>query len=140
MLDLEMLSRRGVRVGEPDDGANRPAPRPGMEIAQELAGRLLIRYLMPSQIGQFIDGSDRETFTTPTPYTAIEAIRWLNLPFANVPRAHGLTLDPRKVNWIIGPMYAVFGGGIQYILPEGFNRDAIVTSGAPTGGWEFVVH
>jgi hypothetical protein len=105
-------------------------------VAQELAGRLLMRFLKPDQTGAFINGSTRQHYVTPTPYTPEEAVIWLNLPESPVPRTHLLFLDPTEIPLVIGPMWVAWSRSIQYILPDGFPEAAIVVPGAPGGRWE----
>ena len=102
-------------------------------MAAELGGRLLLRYLTPAQVGSFTNGSDREHYVTPTPYAPDEAIRWLALPGVTVPREHALVLDPASIDVILGPRKVRWGGGIEYILPDGFPKAALHFA------WEVVV-
>jgi len=50
-----------------------------------------------------------------------------------------MLLDPAKIDRIIGPMYAGFAAGIQYILPNGYPENSIVVSGAPGARWAHIV-
>ena len=95
-----------------------PPARPGTDIAAELAGRLLMRFLTTAQVGTLTNGSTRQTYVTPTPYTSEEAVFWLNLPDPLLPRTHVLFLDPATIPLIIGPMWVAWNRGIQYILPD----------------------
>lgn len=56
-----------------------------------------------------------------------------------IPRTHVMLLDPAKIDRIIGPMYAGFAAGIQYILPNGYPENSIVVSGAPGARWAHIV-
>jgi hypothetical protein len=53
-----------------------PARR-GLDIAPELGGRYLLRYLIRKQYRHFTTGSISLQFVTPTPYSPIEVISWL---------------------------------------------------------------
>ncbi len=139
MLDMHMLDRVGTLIARPLSGPTRPPSRPGTEVAFHLGGRYLVRYLMASQVGEFSNGSARETYVTPTAFAPEETLIWLNLPLPTAPRTHALLLRPEKIDEIIGPLYVGFSSGVQYILPSGFPKDAIVVPGAPGAGWEIVV-
>jgi hypothetical protein len=131
MLDQEMLEIvRRVRIARrvtPD--ANLPVKR-GQVVAQELGGRYLLRYMLPHQVGQLQEGSRARQFVTPTPYSADDIVSWLYLPKPTGRREFVLLLDPGKIAVIQGPRWVRLGNGIEYILPEGFQREAIVA------GWE----
>jgi hypothetical protein len=120
-------------------GIGTPPVRPGAEIARELGGRKLLRYLRSDQLGAFRDGSTDITYVTPTPYTPEETARWLVLPSAHVPRTHVLILDPDRIPYVQGPLWVAAGRGIQYILPAGFPPEAILVPGAPGQQWEVEV-
>jgi hypothetical protein len=140
LLDMLQLRRQGVLIHPPADvAAVSPPRRPGAEVARELGGRMLVRYLTPAQQGRFLAGTTEQTFVTPTAYSPEEAITYLVLPAPTVPRTLALVLDPTRIEWIIGPMWAADGRGIQYILPEGFPREAIIVPGAPGMSWEVSV-
>jgi hypothetical protein len=76
---------------------------------------------------------------TPTPYRPEETLAWLVLPPSSGPRTYALILDPRFISAIQGPMLVAASRGIQYILVDGFPREAIVVPGAPDAAWEVVV-
>lgn len=139
MLDMEMLDRRSVPIARPLSGSGKPSSRPGLEVAVHLGGRYLLRYLMADQVEEFSGGSTRETYVTTTAYSPEDAVMWLNLPDPTQPRSYVLLLKPDEIDEIIGPMYVGFASGIQYILPHGFPKDAIVVSGAPGAAWAHVV-
>ncbi len=111
----------------------------GDTIAAELAGRLLVRYITPRQLGRFDQGSTFPCYATPTPYTPEEAIHYLLLPHADVPRMYAYLLDAERISLVQGPMWVAAARGIQYMLPMGFPEDAIVVPGAPTGRWAIAV-
>lgn len=138
-LDSEMLERRGVTIPSPIQARTLLSHRSGTEIAAELGGRCLLRYLVSSQIGLFAGGSDKACYTTPTAYSPEEAVRYLVLPRPETPRNHVLLLDPARVPLIMGPMWAAAGRGIQYVLPDGFPPEAIVVPGAVGVQWEVEV-
>jgi hypothetical protein len=140
LMDVLQLRRQGVSILAPMDVTRFPHPaRPGADVARELGGRPLLRYLTPAQQGRFLDGATERTYVTPTAYSPEEAIPYLLLPVPTVPRTLALILDPARITWVIGPMWAADGRGIQYILPEGFPRDAIIVPGAPGMRWEVSV-
>jgi hypothetical protein len=138
-LDAEMFLRKGVSIHEPLDHSVRPPQRRGSDIAHELGGRLLLKYILPAQVGTFRAGTEDECYATPTPYSSEEAARYLLLPRADIPRRQVLLLDPARIPWIQGPIWVALARGIQYILPNGFPGAAVVVPGAPGVQWEIPV-
>lgn len=134
VLDLEMLIANGAVIHSPNISDAALAPRTGSEVARELGGRYLLRYVRPHQLGTLIGGSARAQWVTPTPYSRTAVARWLALPNPLDPPRHALVLDPEAIAVLAGPRLVRLGGGIEYFLPQGFSRDAIV---AP--GWEVEV-
>jgi hypothetical protein len=142
-LDAEMLMSRGVGiVDELRQGSEPPPLRAGPEVAAELGGRLLIKYLTQRQVSteQFRNGSERGEYATITPYTTDDVVAWLLLPAPAVARKHVLLLNPTAISWIAGPYWVASGRGIQYLLPYGFTPNAIVVPGSTAGHWGIPVH
>ena len=111
----------------------------GQDVAKEIGGRYLLRYLLPHQIGRFTNGSSSQHFVTLTPYSPEETIHYLALPAPAQPRTYVLLLDPGKIKCILGPQRIRGAPGIQYILPNGFPQEAIVVPGTPGAAWEIQV-
>lgn len=134
VLDQEMLEAvRRVRIASrvaPDDSL---PIRLGRDIAIELGGRYLLRYMFPHQVGQYALGSQDRHFVTPTAYSPEDAVSWLYLPKPTGKRPFVMLLDPAKVPYAQGPRWVRLGNGIEYILPRGFPGEAV---GA---GWELEV-
>src|SRR5690242_495674 len=89
--------------------------RPGDEVARELGGRLLYRYLSVDQAHEPWS-NQREgivTFVTPTPYAPQDLCHWLDLPAPDKLRTHVVRLDPAKIDWIQGPQWVGLGMGLQ---------------------------
>ena len=104
--------------------------RAGLDVANELGGRLFLRYLTKSQLTEFLHGSTtRGHWVTPTAISAGEVVDWLALFAPNEPRQHALLLDPAKIAVIRGPSWVRIGSGIEYYLPGGFPEDAILDVG-----------
>jgi len=99
--------------------------RGGPDIAAELGGRYLLRYLIRKQYRQFTTGSAALHFVTPTPYSPTEVISWLALP-TTARREFALFLDARRLSDVRGPRRVLLGGGLEYILASGFPATAIV--------------
>jgi hypothetical protein len=97
----------------------------GADVAQHLGGRLLLRYIVPAQVGHFTDGDAGQHYVTPTAYAPHEAINWLALPAPNVSREYVLVLKPQALDVVLGPRVVRFGGGIEYIIPNGFDAAAL---------------
>lgn len=138
-LDYQFLIDQGAIVYQARQVSDTLPERGGEEVARELGGRKLLRYLLPEQVGSFRNGSTQLTFVTPTAYGPEEALIWLVLPASSSPRTHVLILEPSKISAIIGPIEVAAGRGIQYILPRGFPPEAIIVPGAPGAAWEVVV-
>lgn len=134
VLDQEMLeSHSGATIASRLTPEADLTPRNGSDVATELGGRYLIRYVMPHQVGDYRNGSTDRHYVTPTPYPSDESISWLYLPRPMLIRTHALLVNPERVNVILGPRWIRIGKGIEYILPEGFPQDAIVM------GWEIQI-
>jgi hypothetical protein len=102
----------------------------GMQVWQELGGRWLLHYLPLDQIGAFTDGSVRKHFVTPTAYAPEDSVSYLDLPAPQRPRTHVLLLDPRIIQRIAGPRWVRLGIGIEYFLPDGFPKEALIQTWA----------
>lgn len=125
-LDEEMLARKGVLIADrltPDDSLPR---KPGTEVAEELGGRFLLRYMARDQVGRFGSGSNLKHYVTPTPYSPEETVACLSLPQPITPRTHIALLDPINIEHISGPRWVRLGKGIEYVLIDGFSADALV--------------
>ncbi len=135
-VDTIMLEDRQVYPARAGLALAQLPLKSGTEVFQELGGRLLIKYLPERQVGLFNAGGSGMHYTTPTVYPANELNQWLLLPSPQRKRMYVLLLDPRRIAAIRGPQSVAGPGGIQYVLPDGFRRDAIVVPGAPDGAWE----
>jgi hypothetical protein len=115
------------------------AQKTGHEVSVELGGRYLITYLLPWQVGTLLHGADHLVYFTPTVLSRTE-IGYLATPSTHIIRTHALLLDPNKLPsgyTVLGPRLIDMGGGIEYLLPNGFPREALVNIGAePDTIWE----
>jgi hypothetical protein len=100
--------------------------RTGEQVRVEIGGRLLVRYLQTHQTESFINGSDRRHWVTPTPYSPEDTVPYLALPKPVTNRDYAMLLDPVKIDSILGPRWITLGKGIEYLLPNGFPKEAIV--------------
>jgi hypothetical protein len=129
LLDLEQIEAATVIAPRSQTVEGLP-DRPGPEVAAELGGRFLVRYLVESQLDAFLGGStDRAHWVTPTPIAPEAAVPWLALVAPRVPRMHVLLLDAARVDIVRGPAWIRLGQGIEYYLPTGFPQTAIVDVG-----------
>ena len=125
-LDVEMLVKQGVKVASsavPDDDL---PLKTGKEVAHELGGRPLVRYLRWEDAGRYLYGDSNRHCATPTAYSSDDVVGFLNLPDPITRRTHFLLLNPAKVIELLGPRYILWGSGIEYVLPEGFPKEALL--------------
>jgi hypothetical protein len=101
--------------------------RTGEEVAQELAGRALLRYVDDRNVHE--TGHAGPTFVTPTPYSVEDLHGYLALPGPRAMRTHVLWLDPTRLTAIRGPRWCDLGSGIEYILTKGYSSEAILSPG-----------
>jgi len=131
-LDEEMLAHRPAIVYPSHTPFSAMPARLGPDIAVELGGRYLLRYLLRKQYRQFTAGSPSPHFVTPTPYSPTEVISWLALP-TPARREFVLFLDAMRLSDVRGPRRVLLGCGLEYLLASGFPANAIVV------GWPIPV-
>lgn len=150
MLDADMLARNGrTRIAPPGTPQSRLSIRTANRVAWELGGRYLLRYLLPYHLQSYFNGGPDSLqaflnmghYVTPTPFSPEETVPWLALPAPDQPRPYVLLLKPERITTrILGPRWVRMGGGIEYILPDGFNQSAIVHIGTTTPSqWPLLV-
>jgi hypothetical protein len=132
LLDLEMLLRAGTTVYPETTPDRLMSMRTGMDVARELGGRLLLSYIRKDDVSRRVPGADPNLgtrswpiFTTPTPYSAVEVVSALALPWPKSLRSHVILLDAAKISEIQGPRRVLCGYGLEYLLPNGFPSDAL---------------
>lgn len=126
-LDQEMLEiARSVLIANRTIADKALEIKTGGQVASELGGRYLIRYVMRRQVGTFMNGTTSPQFVTPTPYASNDLVSWLALPAPLEPRPFALLLDPSRLGLIQGPRWVRLGRGIEYLLPQGFPKEALV--------------
>jgi len=129
LLDQEQIELCGPIASRIVDVETMP-DRAGADVAQELGGRMLLRYLVPSQVTDFVMGStDRAHWVTPTALAPDDLVPWLALFAPNVKRQHAILLDPSEIEVIRGPAWIRLGQGLEYYLPDGFPQAAILDVG-----------
>lgn len=133
LLDVEMFKAGQILL---DEGhvLDMSSPRPGHEVSRELNGRCVLRYLRRHQVGKFAYGTDDPQCVTPTAYTPRDAVQWLALPSPLDPPSFVLFIDIASVPKVLGPRRVRLGGGIEYVLPEGFPAQAVIHP-----GWEIEI-
>src|SRR4051794_7597686 len=77
--------------------------RTGAEVAEELGGRYLMRYVDYSSVHEA--GREIETFVCPTPYAGDELCEWLALPRPDLRRDYVVLIDPREIATVKGPRW-----------------------------------
>ena len=81
-----MLHRAGTIIAAAQTPEASLQLRSGNDVSQELGGRLLVRYMLRKQVGQFASGSSVKHFVTPTPLARTDIGSVLALPNVTVPR------------------------------------------------------
>lgn len=132
LLDQEMLEVvRGVSIYSRTTTDKKMKSLSGTQVAQQLGGRYLLRYLLPNRVSKVTDwkknGSNDPHWVTPTAYAPGETVSWLALPAPAQSRQFVMLLDPAKITRdILGPRWIRMGKGIEYKLPNGLNWQAVV--------------
>jgi hypothetical protein len=98
--------------------------RTGGQVADELAGRMLVRYVTEQH-----PPPASEAWLTPTPLGARGAGTILHLPHQVTTRHWVLVIDPARVGVIQGPRRVTMGQGIEYYLPHGYDAGAVLEPG-----------
>lgn len=133
MLDEEMLQAHGVPVASaltPD-----VALPVSSTLAEDLGGRLLVKYVRTADARRFSPALGGPTFhggvhyVTPTALCREELLPVLALPPLATPN-FALLLDPGQVA-AAGPRRIRSGQGLEYVLLHGFPASAIVGTGWP---------
>ena len=129
-----MLVQRGVAIAPASASLTALPRKTGKQVSRELGGRLLLRYVLATQVRSFTSGSTVRHWVTPTAYTPSEAVTYLALPDPDLNRPYVLVLDPMRIQLIWGPHEIEGSSAIEYVLPEGFPAEAIVGPG-PGNAW-----
>ena len=125
-LDEEMLLNGGVSISPGTTPDHLLPSKTGVQVAAELGGRFLLRYLLATQIGVFHGGSNKLHYVTPTAISPSNTVAVLALPAVSSARDYVMLLDPAKIVTILGPRWVRAGQGIEYLLPAGFPQSAMV--------------
>jgi hypothetical protein len=128
-----MIERAGTHIASATTLDGDLPVRTGAEVAVELGGRFLLRYMLRRQLGDFAGGSMDKHFVTPTPVSARDAGSFLALPSVAERRRYVMLIDPAAIAEIQGPRWVRGGSGIEYLLPNGFPQAALLL------GWEIEV-
>ena len=119
---VQTIAARAVSVEHMPD-------RSGPDVVDDVGDRYVLRYLTASQTSEFVDGSDRGHWVTPTALSPDQVVSWLALYAPRLPRAHVLLLDLNEIEVVRGPAWIRLGQGIEYYLPQGFPKSSIVDVG-----------
>ena len=123
-LDSRMLDKGIAPVGTPVGSL--PVRR-GAEVAKELGGRPLLRYVPFQLVHERY--RDTMTFVCPTPYAPEDLAGYLALPNPTLPRDFVIVLDPVQLDEVADPRWCDLGQGIEYILTSGYTSAAILAPG-----------
>src|ERR1700720_4386034 len=107
-MDSLMLSGKIAPKGMPDGVL---PIRSGSDVADELHGRTLIRYVIDAHEPP----RSMATYVCPTPLSTEELNAFLALPRPDVLREYAIFLDPIQIDDIQGPRWCSMGQGIEYI-------------------------
>ena len=126
-LDIDfLLERRAGKSPEiwHEKAKNTDMPmRSGKEVVAELAGRKLIRLAED----QFESArKDKETWLTVTPCCPKCAGKQFHLPKELTERNWAILINPAQIDEIQGPRRCVMGYGLEYYLPKGYAKEAMV--------------
>lgn len=128
-LDIQWLQLRreaeANRIFPRHARLDRMPVRRGSEVAEELGGRVLLRYATE----QHKPPTNDMVWTTVTPLCPRCSGPILHLPGQITERHWVFAIDPAAVAEIIGPRECIMGQGIEYILPQGYGEDALVPPG-----------
>jgi hypothetical protein len=133
LLDREMIESKGIVIAPSITPISALPVKDGADVSRELGGRLLVRYMLRNQVGQYSGGSAAEHYVTPTPYPSSGLVSTLALPAPLQRRQFALLLDPNAIAEIKGPRWVRFGSGIEYVLVRGFPPAAVASN------WELQV-
>ncbi len=129
-LDSIFFDRNGVDIWPSNTKDDDMELRTGSEVAHELRGRVLLRY-MPENAVPVDDGTvpdagpcRKKCWVTITPYGPTECIKALDLDPTRPPRPRVLLLDPKEISNIRGPRRIAGGLGFEYVLTEGYPSQA----------------
>jgi hypothetical protein len=117
-LDEEMLLTRGVHIysSATPYATLESNPKKGSEVAIEIGGRLLLRYVIKPQVVEK-DCHDR-VFVTPTPYAPDDTVSFLALPRPSSKRDYVMLLRPEKIECIPRPAMDMLRHGYR-VYPAG---------------------
>jgi hypothetical protein len=124
-LDQLALETRGVVIAPAMTPDSALPVRRGSDVAVELGGRLLVRYMLRRQLGSFAGGSVSKHYVTPTPLSSDGLGSFLALPSVTERREFVMLIDPKAVPEVLGPRWVLAGEGIEYLLPNGFPPHAL---------------
>ena len=96
ILDQERIETMTPIASRPTSVETMP-DRTGADVALDVGDRYLARYLVASQVTEFLGGSTRPHWVTPTPLSPTDVVPWLALFAPTKPRKHLLLIDPAKV-------------------------------------------
>ncbi len=114
-------------IVEPFEDVGKLPQRSGSDVARDLAGRMLLRYVDAGAIHEARGGRvGVPTWVTPTPYAVDEVSHYLDLPVPERLRSYVVRLDPAEIDVIAGPQWVGLGLGIQYYLPYGYEPRAVL--------------
>jgi hypothetical protein len=124
-LDLHFLQVRSAVIWPETADLDSMPLRTGAEVADELGGRLLVRYVTD----QHVPPSMSAVWTTTSAICAVCSGPILHLPAQVTHRHWVFIIDPAKVDAIKGPRRCIMGQGVEYILPNGYEAKALLPPG-----------
>ena len=102
-LDVEQIQRGSTVFASPLTNVKLMADRSGSEISEEIGGCYLVRYLLQTQVSEFLSGSSKEHWVTPTPFKPSDLGSTSALFSPHKPRSYALILNPLEIKVIRGP-------------------------------------
>ena len=126
ILDQEQIEKYSGVISPRTSDVERLSDRKGTEVAKELGSRYVVRYLGANRLTDFLNGTTEVQWVTPTAISPEDLAHWLALPDPHFSRRHAILLDLNFIDVVRGPAWVKLGEGIEYFLPNGFSKAAIV--------------
>jgi hypothetical protein len=131
--DIEFLQACGISIAPSNHPIERLPEMSGWEFWNRTHHHLF-KYLTAGTLHLFNQGSKIPEWVAMSWYSSSkEAIDSLCLPNPEKPRKFVLVIDPRPITRIVGPRHVVLAVGVEFFLPQGIPREAVVATKVISG-------